>query len=388
MWWWILPGMLLLAYIILVLWYRWAWQRLRMAPEPPADWQPATRVTVLVPARNESGHIEACLQALAAQQYPGALLEILVLDDASEDDTANRVDAWSARDPRIRCLRLGAATGSQSHKKKAIEKGIAAASGDLIVCTDADCTMGTQWLRSLVYGYEKEGWQFIAAPVEYHTEPTFLSVFQTLDFMTLQGISGASVSQRFHTMCNGANIAYSKKAFEEVQGFAGIDALPTGDDMLLMYKIYRRYPQGVVWLKSKAAVVRTAACASWRAFFQQRIRWASKAAYFDDRRMFYVLLLVYLLNLVLFLLVLAGFFNAVLWWPAILLLLGKTAVEAWFLLPVARFFGQERWLVWFPLLQLPHVVYTVVAGWLGRFGSYEWKGRRISKPSGLVKRDV
>jgi cellulose synthase/poly-beta-1,6-N-acetylglucosamine synthase-like glycosyltransferase len=203
--------------------------------------------------------------------------------------------------------------------------------------------------------------------------------------MTLQGIAGASVSKRFHTMCNGANIAYSKKAFDEVQGFAGIDSLPTGDDMLLMHKIFKRYPDGVVWLKSREAIVTTKACPTWHAFFQQRIRWASKAAYYDDKRILWVLLLVYLLNAALLLAALATIFLNLALWPLLFWLLVKTIVELVFLLPVAHFFGSNKWLQVFPLLQPVHIVYTVVAGWLGRFGSYQWKGRVVKKPAELVK---
>jgi cellulose synthase/poly-beta-1,6-N-acetylglucosamine synthase-like glycosyltransferase len=208
--------------------------------------------------------------------------------------------------------------------------------------------------------------------------------------MTLQGITGASVSQRFHTMCNGANIAYTKKAFEEVNGFAGIDALPTGDDMLLMYKIYNRYPEGVVWLKSAPAMVTTQACSTWSSFFQQRIRWASKAAYYDDKRMFWVLVLVYVFNVIIAGSLLMSIFFPVLLLPALSMLLVKTTVEWYFLQPVAHFFGKEKWMGWFPILQLHHVAYTVVAGWLGRFGSYQWKGRIVAtkKPASAAGYEV
>lgn len=384
MWLWFIAGILILVYSILVGWYRWAWQQLPVYTIDEASSKPRTSISVLVPARNESDNILACLQSLVAQHYPPELMQVIVIDDASEDDTAAKVNSMQRKYPFIECLRLANDAGMQSHKKRAIEMGIAHAAGELIVCTDADCLMGPMWLATIVQRFEKGDVQFIASPVVYHTVPTLLSVFQTLDFMTLQGISGASVSQRFHTMCNGANIAYSKKAFEAVNGFAGIDALPTGDDMLLMHKIFQRYSNGVIWLKSPEAIVTTKACDSWRAFFNQRIRWASKAAYFDDRRMFYVLVLVYFLNATLFALLVAGFFWATLWRVALLTILIKTMVELFFLQPVAGFFGKQRWLPLFPLLQLPHIVYTVIAGWLGRFGSYEWKGRTIAKPEKLM----
>lgn len=383
MWLSIFFGALLLCYVLLVLWYRRAWQQL---PEVGAiAFQPSTSVTVLVPARNEGRHIEACLQSLVAQEYPDHLWQIIVIDDASEDDTADKVAAIAARYPHVSCLQMEPDAGLQSHKKRAIEKGIAAATGEWIVCTDADCTMGPLWLRSLVGAIEQHQLQFVAAPVKYQEAPGLLPAFQILDFMTLQGITGASVSKKFHSMCNGANIAYCKAAFEEVGGFAGIDQLPTGDDMLLMHKIFKRYPNGVQWLKSKEAIVTTQPCSSWRDFFQQRIRWASKAAYYDDQRIFYVLLLVYLFNLLMPVMAIAGLFVSGAWWWLLWGLIAKTLVELLFLAPVASFFSQRHLLAWFPWLQLHHIVYTIIAGWLGRFGQYEWKGRVIQKPSALAE---
>ena len=63
-----------------------------------------------------------------------------------------------------------------------------------------------------------------------------------MDFMVLQGITGAAVYKKKMSMCNGANLAYEKKAFYEVNGFAGIDHIASGDDMLLMHKIWKQYP--------------------------------------------------------------------------------------------------------------------------------------------------
>lgn len=383
MWLFVFPVALLMGYVGLVLWYRWAWQQL---PEVGTHgFQPSTTVTVLVPARNESRNIVDCLRSLVAQDFPAHLLQIIVIDDASEDDTAKKVMGMAENYPFIQCLQLEPQASLQSHKKRAIEKGIDAATGELIVCTDADCTMGPHWLSALVFAKEQYGLQFVAAPVRYQAGNSLLPVFQTLDFTTLQGITGASVSQKFHSMCNGANIAYSKAAFVEVGGFSGIDQLPTGDDMLLMHKIFKRYPNGVKWLKSKDAIVTTQPCTSWRAFFQQRIRWASKAAYYDDKRIFYALLLVYLFNVMLPVMAVAGFWVPGAWGWLLTALIIKTTVELYFLMPVSAFFGDPSLLKWFPFLQFHHIIYTIVAGWLGRFGQYEWKGRVIQKPSALVE---
>ena len=71
------------------------------APPPPAQ---APRVAVIVPARDEEANLGACLQALAAQDYPADRLSILVIDDHSGDATAAIAGAFAARDPRFALL--------------------------------------------------------------------------------------------------------------------------------------------------------------------------------------------------------------------------------------------------------------------------------------------
>ena len=139
-----------------------------------------------------------------------------------------------------------------------METAIGLAKGNLIVTTDADCIVQPEWLQTIASYYEEFGPVFIAAPVVYtnplHGDSFFkklLKIFQSLDFITLQGITGASVYKKFHNMCNGANLAYEKKVFNEVGGFEGIDQIASGDDMLLMHKIQKIYPGRIQYLKSR-----------------------------------------------------------------------------------------------------------------------------------------
>ena len=179
-------------------------------------------------------------------------------------------------------------------------------------------------------------------------------------------------------MCNGANLAYKKEVFFKVGGFEGIDKLASGDDMLLMQKIQAQYPDEIAFLKSKEVIVNTAPAETLKDFMNQRIRWASKTGSYTDKKIISVLLLVYLLNVwVLFLGILSCFFSEALSIFIISLLL-KTLAELLFMFPVSRFFGKEKQLWWFLPAQPFHILYTVIAGWLGQFGSYQWKGRKVT----------
>jgi cellulose synthase/poly-beta-1,6-N-acetylglucosamine synthase-like glycosyltransferase len=373
-----------IVYGTLIDYYRRAWTAI---PVFEADAQTRqtrqTRISVLIPARNEAANIAACIESLFSQTYPRHLYEVIVIDDHSTDGTAEIVKGLPYPSPALRCLRLTDPINQQrpvAYKKLAIDTGIRAATGELIVTTDADCLFHPEWLSTIAAFYEEKGAKFIAAPVRIGSVPRgFLSIFQTLDFITLQGITGASVYKKFHTMCNGANLAYEKSAFVEVGGFEGIDAIPSGDDMLLMHKIYEKYPEKVLFLKSPNAIVSTRPETTWKGFFNQRIRWASKADRYDDKRIFRVLLLVYIVNLMFVILPVAGIWNS--WWLWLLLigLLTKTALEFPFVYAVAGFFDQQSLMRWFPLLQPFHIFYTVVIGWMGKFASYRWKDRKITK---------
>ena len=167
-------------------------------------------------------------------------------------------------------------------------------------------------------------------------------------------------------MCNGANLAYTKSAFIEVNGFEGIDEIPSGDDMLLMHKIFLAHPHHVHYMKSQEAIVTTHPEPSWKDFFNQRIRWASKAVHFKDRKVFYVLLLTYLVNLCFVILAVAILFD-MRWLPfLLLLLLAKVLIEFPFVNAVAIFFRQ----------QAVHEIFSVssaIAYLLYRYRRLAWK---------------
>lgn len=178
-------------------------------------------------------------------------------------------------------------------------------------------------------------------------------------------------------MCNGANLAYQRSAFDAVNGFSGIDKIASGDDMLLMYKIWKRYPQSVHYLKTKSAIVVTEPQKTWSDFFNQRIRWASKATHYNDKRFFPILLLVYFFNLSFPALLIAGFWDYRYWIYCAGLWVLKTGIEIPFVASVAAFFEKKSLLKHFFFFQPLHILYVIISGFLGQFGSYEWKGRKV-----------
>ncbi|MCD2424745.1 glycosyltransferase [Niabella pedocola] len=372
-------GVLFLFYTVLILFYTRSWNQMPLQAPAADPAKEKTRFTIIIPARNEAANILRLLESIKQQRYPLHLFELIVVDDHSDDETATLVEQFRAANHPSFLITLIRLTGDglNSYKKKAIETGIAAARHEWIVCTDADCIVPPGWLQGFAQLIHEAGPVFIAAPVAFMEAETLVNVFQDLDFLTLQGITAASVYKNIHTMCNGANLAYRRDVFEEVKGFKGIDTIASGDDMLLMHKIWKQYPHRIAYLKSKQTIVKTVAAPTWKAFINQRIRWASKATHYDDKRIFAVLLLVYLFNLSFLVLLIAAFINSRCLYVLFIFWGLKTIIEYPFIKSVAWFFNKQSRLKYFFLFQPLHIGYTILAGFLGSFGRYEWKGRQV-----------
>ena len=115
---------------------------------------------------------------------------------------------------------------------------------------------------------------------------------------------------------------------------------------------------------------------TWKAFFMQRRRWASKTTYYDDKAIFYVLLFIYLFNCLFLLLLIASFFDSFYLYVLMGYLVLKTSIVWPFVQQVAQFYHHQKLMRYFPLMQPLHILYTISVGFISQVGKYEWKGRR------------
>ncbi len=334
-----------------------------------------THFTIIIPARNEALNIKTCVDSILAQNYPAEFYEIIVIDDFSQDDTPFIVKAMQDKNAQVRLLSLSnfyQENEISSFKKKAIEQAVLCANGDWIITTDADCIVPPNWLLLYHQFIQKNKPVFVAAPVMFIKEKGILNTFQVLDFLALQGITAAAVGAGKHSMSNGANLAFEKSAFIAVGGYQGVDEIASGDDMFLMHKMKKTLSNRIGYLFHPDAIVLTKAMGHWKDLIMQRIRWSSKARFYDDNSIFWVLLLVYVYNFSFLLLLLMGSFETL-----IISLAFKIFFELFFLDAVACFYNLKPTLKWFVFFQPLHISYTIIAGLFGQVKTYTWKGRRV-----------
>lgn len=371
----LLSVLLLLCYSAIILFFLKGWLALKTGVQMQKDFK--TTVTVLIPVRNEAKHIATLLKSLQAQHYPISLFKIILIDDHSTDQTASIAASLELQNLQI--INLALENPINSYKKKAISTAIAYCESELIITTDGDCNMGPDWISSIVSLYEQENCQLISAPVAYHQEKNMAEKMQTVEFELLIAAGAACIQNKFPNTCNGANLAYSRSVFHEVGGFKGIDDVASGDDELLLHKIFKHYPNGLRFLKDERAIVYTEAKASLSGFFQQRKRWASKSVKYADKRMVALVSTIYLFNLMLFVqLGLVCFASAK---PLALLLMSgvKLLLDGSLIYQSLRFFNKRKFILLLPFVEFFYMIYILIIGIIANIGgAYEWKGRTVN----------
>lgn len=370
---WILLG----SYAVFTFVLTFLWTRIRkplVLASIPEDFL----ITVVIPVRNEAENIVSLLEDLDRQTLPVVHFEVLVMDDSSTDNTAAIVRTFAEHSKaRIKLIPLPDVRTS-APKKRAIETAITLAQGKLIVTTDGDCRAQAGWLHAIASCYIYTHAKLISSPVTFTDETSLTDHLQTVEFASLIGSGAASMSAGYPSMCNGANLAYEKETFLEVNGYDGVRHIASGDDEFLMHKIAARHPGSVRFLRHRDAIIRTAPHRNWASFYRQRKRWASKWKHYQSKTPLVLAVYIFASN---FSVLLAGglAFAGAISTPAFLGMLALKCVPEWFFLSsVLNFLQKRKSIVFIPVTQLFYPLYVCFFGLAAQKGQYEWKGRKLS----------
>ncbi len=350
------------------------------APDGGYLFEYKTKVTVIIPTRNEIDNIAGILDEIRNQDYPGNLLDVIVSDDFSTDHTCAFVEQFIHKYPDFSVVLIDPKRedrAGKTGKKRAVERAIRISQGELILGTDADTHRSSHWISSMVSAYESSHAKMVLGAVVFHNENSLLQKIQSVEFIGLMGVTAGAASLGHPVMCNGANLAYTAKAFHEVGGFRENHRFASGDDQFLMAGIKKEYGRGAVFFHyNRLAVVRTEAEKTFRGFINQRLRWVSKGSGYRDPYVITVAMVTYLVHFFL----LAGMLAAV-WWPELffisfLLWLIKILLDYPLVFMMTRFFGKQDLLGYYFISQVYQLVYVVVLGITGLIVPFYWKGRK------------
>ncbi len=336
-----------------------------------------TKFSMVIPFRNEADNLPQVLNSIEALQYPTELFEVIFVNDESEDNSVELLTEATAH-----CLNISIVLNerhSNSPKKDAISTAIKIAKNEWIITTDADCFLPKFWLNCFDEYIQKTNAICIAAPVTYIDKNNFLSRFQLLDMLSLQAatIGGFGVNKPF--LCNGANFAYRKEFFNTVNGFEGNTDTASGDDIFLLEKAAKKYPEQLHYLKNTEAVVLTKSQPTWVALVSQRVRWAAKTSAYNNMFGKFTGLIVLFMNTLIItsaLLALVGAFNVKVF---IYLLIIKFNIDFYLIYKSAVFFNQRIVLKSYIVAFLFYPIFSVYVAISSIFSNYTWKGRSFKK---------
>lgn len=340
---------------------------------------PQTKFSIIIAVRNEAENLAPCLKSLQQLNYPLELFEIIFINDDSSDQTVQILQQSQPFFNNLKILHANDYSSISVAKKKALEYGISEAIYPWIICTDGDSVVPPQWLASFDYYIQQHDVVMIAAPCELIIGTGFWQEFQQADFLSLQGITAAVVSSKKYALANGANLAYSKESFIQLNGFAGHEKIPTGDDMLLMQKMYQKLGWNKIgYLLNQNAIVKTNGAKNFSEFIHQRVRWGSKFKQAETGSLKTTMVIAYLFQLLIVCTGLASIFYSNLLIGFLVLFLSSAIAELIFMVAITSFFKKTNLLKLFILFKIVYGFYYLVLGCLALLNKYEWKGRKSS----------
>ncbi len=333
-------------------------------------------VSVIIAARNEERKIIDLLHCLDQQTYPKHLLEIILINDHSEDKTAKLItDFKSISELKIRLLNLE--TRSSTPKKDALRLGIQNSNADILLFTDADCCMPATWVGEMIKPFRNNEIQLAIGSIRYE-DGNFLEQLLSQEQAALLGSGLASLKIGIPTMCNGANMAIRRSVYDDVNGFETAKKAASGDDELLLHKVFAQHPKSVAFVRSNGSIVTTDAVTTLKALFQQRKRWAGKWEKYLLYRtkafaLFIFLFHVFWISAGILVCFYTEYLNQFLISLAI-----KIVLEFVFITSVMKFLGKRINLLGFGVLQIIYSPYVVFFGLISRGKNYSWKGRELN----------
>lgn len=357
-------------YVLNILWLIYGFAKVKAFI--PKENTPSNPFTIVVPFRNEAQNLPKLLHSIEELNYPYNLFRVILVDDDS-------TDLFEIPKTKFQVSVLKNIRKTNSPKKDAINTAIKNVETEWIVTTDADCIVPKNWLKTFDAFIKEHNPKMIASGVYYQTGNLVLDNFQQLDLMSLQGTTIGSFGNLQAFMCNGANFAYQKDFFEELNGFEGNDNIASGDDVFLLQKAITHSPKKVYFVKSNETLVLTQTEKSWSSLFHQRVRWASKTGNYSDKYSKQLGLSVFLMNLTCIISLLLWLTNFITLELFISVMILKFIVDYILIRNTANFFKVN--LNYFSLSSLIYPFFSSAIVFYSFLGSYKWKERTFKKQS-------
>jgi biofilm PGA synthesis N-glycosyltransferase PgaC len=177
-------------------------------------------ISLIICFRNEAAKLPALLQALLCQTFTS--FELILVDDFSEDgsaETAASILQNSSISTAFINLKqhLGEDFRNTSNKKRGIALALSKCRSNTVLLTDADCTMESRWIESMLTEYRKQQLALAFGPVCFSKGDTLFTRFQEIDLVAMMACTKWTIQHKIPMLGNAANMLFDKSIFLAVE---------------------------------------------------------------------------------------------------------------------------------------------------------------------------
>ena len=239
-------------------------------------------VSIVVCARNEERTIRQCIGSLIRLDYPIDKTEIILVDDESDDATRTIMEEFGRGFSNIRVLSTDQEPRELPGKQRPLNYGIRESHGEIVLVTDADCTVLPGWVKGhcAAYGNPAIGITGGVTTVSEEYRSLFARI-QGAELVSKLGIAMGSAGLGLPQTIMGNNVSFRRDAYEKCGGFRAIGSTIV-EDMMLMNAVIKRTEYRLGWAGTSGSVVRTRPDSTFRSIIQQRLRWLTELKNFSS----------------------------------------------------------------------------------------------------------
>ncbi len=230
-------------------------------------------VSVIVPARNEEDNIESCINNIMLSDYDSDYYEVIAVNDRSDDKTCEILDSLCHKFSNLKVIHIknDIEKGNLKGKPGALHIGIQASKGDIIMMTDADCTVNPKWISSVTERFNDPQIGLVPSYTLVKGDRAF-DKFQAVEWIYMHTMASAGVAMNNPLGCFGNNLSIRRSVYDDIGGYEKIKFSVT-EDLALLKAVFKSGNK-VNYLCSYESSVTTLPCKTFGEYIAQHKRWA------------------------------------------------------------------------------------------------------------------
>ena len=259
---WAILGLYVVIYLLGIIHFK-------IKPTVPKSLTEYLPVSIVIAVRNEEKNLHVLLNSLISQDYPQNLMEVIIGDDQSEDNSLQILRDYAQQFPWIKVVSIKEKVGNLMGKQNVLAQLIPLATHENILITDADIQLSNQWVKIMVAHLKDKA--MVSAPTIVEGNELFHHL-QSLDWIFSISIIKPFSDWGLPITAVGNNMGFKKSEYLKIGGYENLPFSLTEDYLLFKKMILQNHGQ-FEWVHIPKVLNISQPTEDWMTFLHQRKRW-------------------------------------------------------------------------------------------------------------------